>query len=108
MRSIRGFFSRTRRRVASARADREVDEETRHFLTSFITEHRGIEAWVESATQFNKPSLLLVAHDGRWVRRAVPSGPWAFDFCAKQDIPVYQAGVVPYPQRKRDWDARHR
>lgn len=105
--SIRGFFSRTRRRTATARDDREIDDATRQFLKSFSTRHRGVEAWVESATQFNKPSLLLIAHDGEWVRRAVPSEAWAFDFAAKLEIPVYQAGVVPYPQRKRDWDARN-
>lgn len=106
--SIRRFFRRSRRRAVAARDDREIDEATRQYLKTFIAERRGVEAWVESATQFNKPSLLLIAHDGEWVRRAVPSDVWAFDFCARQEIPVYQAGVVPYPQRKRDWDARNR
>ncbi|MGI5950975.1 MAG: hypothetical protein ACOX61_03900 [Brooklawnia sp.] len=108
MSAIGRFFSRRRRRAASARDDQEMPDGTREFLTGFIAARRGVEAWVEPATQFNKTSLLLIAHDGEWVRRAVPSSVWAFDFCARQSIPAYQAGVVPYPQRKRDWDARNR
>ena len=108
MTPIGRFFSRARRRVATTRDDRLLGDDTRDLLVSFIAGRRGVEACVEPANQMNKPSLLLIAHDGEWVRRAVPSGNWAFDFCARHDIPVYQAGVVPYPQRKRDWDARHR
>lgn len=108
MASIGRFFSQARRRAATARADRGMDDDTREYLMAFITERRGVEGWIEPATQFNKTSLLLIAHDGEWVRRTVPSPGWAFDFCAKNDLPAYQAGVVPYPQRKRDWDARHR
>ncbi|WIY81694.1 hypothetical protein [Propionimicrobium sp. PCR01-08-3] len=108
MNAIGRFFSRGRRRASNAKDDRAVDEATREVLAAFIAGHRGVEGWVELPTQFNKPSLLLIAYDGEWTRRSVPSASWAFDFCSKQDIPGYQAGVVPYPQRKRDWDARHR
>lgn len=104
--SIGRFFSRARRKAVTAREDRDVNDGTKDFLASFISAHRGVEGWVESATQMNKPSLLLIAHDGEWVRRAVPSVAWGFDFCDRHQIPAYQAGVVPYPQRKRDWDAR--
>lgn len=108
MNPIRRLFSRGRRRAALAQDDRGVDDATREVLTEFIQQHRGVEGWVESATQFNKPSLVLIAYDGEWLRRSVPSSPWAFDFCSDMEMPVYQAGVVPYPQRKRDWDAAHR
>ncbi|MFB9620062.1 hypothetical protein [Brooklawnia cerclae] len=108
MNALGRFFRRAQRRAATARADQEVGDDTRDYLMSFIASRRGVEAWVEPPTSFNRPSLLLVAHDGEWVRRGVPSSDWAYDFCAKQGIPVYQGGVVPYPQRKRDWDARHR
>lgn len=108
MRSIRRLFSRTPRQSGLSRGDRALDDDKRAYLLTFIHDRRGVEAWVESPTRFNKPSLLLVAHDGEWVRRTVPSGAWAFDFCSRHEVPAYQAGVVPYPQRKRDWDARHR
>ena len=106
--AIGRFFSRTRSRASTAKQDRGLDDATRSVLGDFIKQRRGVEGWVESATRFNKPSLLLIAYDGEWIRRSIPSAAWAFDFCAKHDIPAYQAGVVPYPQRKRDWDARHR
>ena len=67
---------------------------------------QGVEAWVESATSFNKASILLVDKEGESTRRSVDSESWAFDFAKRSGIPAYQAGVVPYPQRKRDYDAR--
>ncbi len=57
---------------------------------------------------FNKPSLLLVAHDGEWTRRSVPSPRWAHTFCTEHHIPGYDAGVVGYPQRMRDYNARQK
>ena len=100
------FFSRTRRRASTAKQDRGLDDATRSGLGDFIKQRRGVEGWVESATRFNKPSLLLIAYDGEWIRRSIPSAAWAFVFCAKHDIPAFQAGVVPEPQRQRERGAR--
>ena len=65
------------------------------------------QAWIEPATALNKASLLLVAGSGEWTRRAVPSVEWAAEFARRHHIPAHQAGLVPYPQRMRDWDAGH-
>ena len=43
-------------------------------LESFISTRRGIEAYVEQPTTLTGPSLLLIAYDGEWTRRSVPSG----------------------------------
>ena len=50
----------------------------------------------------------LIAHDGEWTRRSVASVEWARKFAAKQKLPAYDAGVVGYPQRMRDYNARRR
>lgn len=77
-------------------------------LTSFIAARQGVEAWIEQPTTFTKPSLLLVAYDGEWTRRSVPDAAWGHRFAARHHIPAYDAGVVPYPQRMRDYNARQR
>ena len=49
-----------------------------------------------------------LAADGEWTRRRVGS-PAAIGKLARElRLPVYEAGVVGYPQRMRDWNARRK
>ena len=50
-------------------------------LADFIASHRGVEGFVEPRTAVSDVTLLLVAHDGEWTRRRVPSAEWAHRFC---------------------------
>ena len=75
-------------------------------LEAFLSSHRGIEAYVEQPTSLTAPSLLLVAYDGEWTRRSVPSVTWARRFAELHGLPCYDAGVVAYPQRMRDYNRR--
>jgi hypothetical protein len=75
-------------------------------LESFISTRRGIEAYVEHPTTLTGPSLLLIAWDGEWTRRSVPSAAWARRFAQSHQLPCYDAGVVAYPQRMRDYNSR--
>jgi len=101
-------WSRLRRRVGLAKADRAVPSGLREHLDRFVATRRGVEAWVEPATGFNPASILLVAGDGEWTRRTVPSPEWAQEYARKAGVRSYPAGVVGYPQRMRDWDVQHR
>ena len=69
-------------------------------------ERRGVEGFVEPRTAVSEVTLLLVAHDGEWTRRRVPSVEWAHDFCNKHQVPSYDAAVVGIPQRMRDYNSR--
>jgi hypothetical protein len=75
-------------------------------LFAWAAERRGVEGFVEPRTAVSDVTLLLVAHDGEWTRRRVPSAKWAHDFCNKQHIPSYDAAVVGIPQRMRDYNRR--
>ncbi|HNV10034.1 MAG TPA: hypothetical protein PKN27_01695 [Propionibacteriaceae bacterium] len=104
-----------KRRVSKSRADvkvrsedRELDDALREHLESFIATRKGVEAWVETPTSFNKASILLIAADGEWTRRSVPSTAWAHKLAERHSLPSYDAGVVGYPQRMRDWNARQK
>lgn len=100
---------RRRKQGSSARGGAEVPSSLRDHLSGFVTSRRGVEAWLEQPTNFNKPSILLVAADGESTRRAIPSLEFGYEFAAGHDIPAYDAGVVPYPQRMRDYGAsRHK
>ncbi len=63
---------------------------------------------MEPRTAVSEVTLLLVAHDGEWTRRRVPSVNWAHEFCNKHQVPSYDAGLVGIPQRMRDYNRREK
>jgi hypothetical protein len=85
-----------------------VDAATRSHLDEFVTTRQGVEAFLEPQTTMTRPSLLLVAFDGEWTRRSIESPAWGRQFAARHAVPVYDAGVVGYPQRMRDFNARRK
>lgn len=105
-----GWFSRTRQKVrrGGGKVSGKVDEATTTHLTTFARSRRGVEAYVEPQTSVTRTTLLLVAHDGEWTRRVVPSPQWAHAFAESLQIPGYDAAVVGYPQRMRDYNTRNK
>ena len=85
------------------RASDSVDQE---HLQQFVAARKGVEGFVEPRTAVSDVTLLLVAHDGEWTRRRVPSVDWAHKFCNKYQVPSYDAAVVGIPQRMRDYNRR--
>ncbi|UAL31193.1 hypothetical protein K8W59_06925 [Nocardioides rotundus] len=89
----------------TVRASSRADEE---HLRTWAEARRGVEGFVEPRTAVSDVTLLLVAHDGEWTRRRVPSVKWAHEFCNRHRIPSYDAAVVGVPQRMREWNRRQR
>jgi hypothetical protein len=85
------------------RASDSADE--RH-LEEFATTRRGVEGFVEPRTAVSDVTILLVAHDGEWTRRRVPSVEWAHRFANRLGVPSYDAAVVGYPARMREYNRR--
>lgn len=114
-----GMFDRFRRsaRVRRPGADRErtgsttvrassaADEDHLH---AFVASRRGVEGFVEPRTAVSDVTLLLVAHDGEWTRRRVPSVEWAHRFANRHQVPSYDAAVVGVPQRMREYNRRQK
>ena len=88
---IRGFFSR------------RSNPDLQH-LELFAHNHKGVEGYVEPQTATNPTTLLLVDRVGEHVRGAVrdPRDAWAF--CERLGLPVYDAAVIGYPQRMKDFN----
>lgn len=109
---VMGLFrrwSRNRRSTSAAdspsRSDRRA---TIDALAEWASARRGVEAYVEPKTSVTENSILLVAHDGEFTRRRVPSPQAARDFARSNGMPIYDATVVGYPQRMRDFSRRQR
>nr|WP_179661484.1 hypothetical protein [Nocardioides panzhihuensis] len=87
---------------------RAADSTDQKHLVQFVTTRRGVEGFVEPRTVVSEVTLLLVAHDGEWTRRRVPSAQWAHKFANQHQVPSYDAAVVGVPQRMRDYNRRQK
>jgi hypothetical protein len=93
------------RGAASARA---ADPAAERHLAEFAATRRGVEGFVEPRTAVSEVTLVLVAHDGEWTRRPVRSVEWAHRFANRHGIPSYDAAVVGYPERMREYNRRQK
>ena len=98
-----GLFRRTK---AGTRREAEPADEAH--LVAFATEHRGVEAFVEPPTAVTSTTVVLVANTGEWTRRRVRDAAAAHALAHRLGIPSYDASVVGYPRRMREWNERNR
>lgn len=63
---------------------------------------------MEPRTTVTDVTLILIAFDGEWTRRRVPSVEWAHTFCNRHGIASYDAAVVGYPSRMREYNKRRK
>lgn len=85
---------------------READKADIAHLETFAQSRKGVEGFVEPKTAVTETTLVLVAVDGEWTRRRVPGPKYAHDFANRLGVPSYDAAVVGYPERMRQWNAR--
>ena len=98
-------FLRRRKRPGTLRGAEPGDAD---YLRNWVQTRSGIEGFVEPRTAVTETTLLLVALTGEWTRRRVPSAEWAHHFANELGIPSYDAAVVGYPDRMREWNKRHK
>jgi hypothetical protein len=96
-----------RRRARPQRTKAEINDGLAH-LEQWAKARRGVEAFVEPRTAVTDTTVLLVASTGEWTRRRVPDPQAAAEFARRLAIPVYDAGVVGYPARMREWNERQK
>ena len=77
-------------------------------LETFATERKGIEGYIEPRTSTSPTTLLLVDRDGDHLRAPVREPEDAVAFCDRHGFPVYDAQVIGYPRRMRDFERRRR
>jgi hypothetical protein len=77
-------------------------------LEAWAASHKGIEGYIEPRTATNPTTLLLVDRDGDHLRGPVRDPADAVAFCDRRGFPVYDAQVIGYPKRMKDFDKRAR
>ncbi|MDP9239242.1 MAG: oxidoreductase [Actinomycetota bacterium] len=100
-----GLFRRGRGKPGTLRGATPADRE---HLEAFARSRRGVEAYIEPRTHVTEMTVALVAADGEWTRRRVPSAQAARDFGNSVGIPVYDVAATGYPSRMREWTARRK
>ena len=99
-----GMFSWLRR--GPARPKRSERKAVTEELALWASLRRGVEIYVEPKTAVTETSVVLVAHDGEFTRRRIASPKAAREFAHDNSLPIYDATVVGYPQRMRDYSRR--
>ncbi|MCA1727361.1 MAG: oxidoreductase [Actinobacteria bacterium] len=95
----RGSAKKAKKPSAGARPDRD----TVKVIEAFIASRVGVEAFVEPPTATSALSVVLVAADGEWIRQRIPDAGWLQRVSKVARLPVYDASLVGYPKRMRDY-----
>lgn len=92
---IRGFFSKKNNPALTE-------------LEAFVRERKGVEGFIEPLTSTSPTTLLLVDRDGDHLRGPVREPQDAAAFCEGFGIPVYDAQVIGYPRRMKEFEKNRR
>lgn len=110
-----GWFSRRGGRTGARGPGRsdgpqmEIDRKAvEQHLRSFVESRLGVEAYVEPATSVTTTTIVLIAWDGEWTRRAVRSPKEGFEISRRLGIPAFDVNQTGYPNRMREWSKRRR
>lgn len=87
---------------SSRRSTEELAAAEAH-LSDFARTRAGVEAYIEPRTAVTDTTVVFIAASGEWTRRRVRSPQQAHALARALGIPAYDADVVGYPQRMRDW-----
>jgi hypothetical protein len=97
-----GLFDRFRRSRRTSPVPAPSAQLTRD-LIAFMRERDGVEAFIEPPTAVWPMSLCLVDGDGDSVRRPIQNEDQARRLCNDNRVPLYDARIVGYPQRMKDY-----
>lgn len=88
--------------------DREATADDLGDLRRFVRDHHGVEFYAEPETTATDATVVAVDSEGAWIRRRVGSPAVTHRLARDLGLPVYDAAVVGYPRRMREWSRRHR
>jgi len=77
-------------------------------LEAWARVHKGVEGYIEPRTPTTPTTLLLVDRVGEHLRGEVREPADAVAFCERVGLPVYDAQVIGYPKRMKDFERRRR
>jgi len=97
-----------RRRSVSAADTRGASTADLQHLEQFVATRQGVEAYLEPKTTVTEHTVMLIAFDGEWTRRRVPSHAAVRAWAHRLGVPVYDVALVGYPNRWREFNERRK
>ncbi len=97
------LFDRFRRKRRGTPSGPPASAKTLAELKDFIASREGVEAYAEPPTSVYAMSVCLVAADGEYIRRPVKDDRQAQELCSDSRVPLYDARIVGYPKRMREY-----
>ena len=88
----RGLFGKRAGEVRSS----DVDTKS---MKEFARTRAGVEAYVEPRTTQHPMTVVLVAHDGEWLRFTIPDEK----IVRSLGVPIYEAARIGYPKRMKEY-----
>ncbi len=92
----RGLFRKRSGEVRTSETDTRGMER-------FIETRRGVEAYIEPRTLQQPMTVVLVAHDGEWLRFTIPDERVMGSLQRAKGLPVYEAARTGYPRRMKEY-----
>lgn len=86
--------------------DREATVTDLDELRGFVATRAGVEFYLEPETTATDTTVAAVALDGEWIRRRVGSAKVAVRLAKELGVPLYDAGVLGYPDAMRRYRRR--
>ena len=83
----------------------EIDRKEVEATCDFVETTRGVEALVEPATSVTTTTIVLIAWDGEWTRRAVPSPKDGLRGGPSSASPSTTSTTPATPNRMRQWNS---
>jgi len=99
-----GLFDRFRRRPRGGGGSAAPSAKAAAELEAFMRTRDGVEAFVEPPTAVYGMTLCLVAADGEYKRQPVKDERQARALADRHGVPLYDARIVGYPKRMREYE----
>src|SRR6266487_5521862 len=92
----------------ATKLDREATPADIDALIAFARSRAGVEFFIEPETFATDTTAVAVAANGEWTRRRVGTPAAIRKVARRLNAPIYEAQVVGYPARMREWNERQK
>ena len=86
---------------------RRARKDTLAHLKDFAATREGVSAYFEAETPRDPSAIVLIALDGEWTRRKIPSFSDARTAAEELGISLFDVAATGYPRSMREWSMKN-
>ena len=88
-------------------SQRRARKDTIAHLEKFAATREEVAAYYEAETPRDPSAIVLVALDGEWTRRRIPSFSDAQSVAEELGISLFDVAATGYPRAMREWSMKN-